>query len=149
MKKLTNITDNRKAGFNYFLMDELDAGIVLQGCEIKSIRNRDVNISDSYCVVENGEMIIKNLHISPYKNSSFSYKDYDPKRDRKLLLTKHEIRKYHQEVKTKGVTIVPTKIWINDRGLVKVTIALAKGKKTYDKSETIKERDIEREMKNL
>lgn len=138
---------NKQAEFNYLLLDEYTAGIVLKGCEIKSIRNGDVNMSDSYCIVENGEMILKNMHISPYKHSGFSYRDYDSKRDRKLLLMKHEIRKIHQSVKTKGVTVVPVRMYINDRGLVKVVISLAKGKHTYDKSQTIKERDIEREMR--
>ena len=141
--------NNRQAGFNYFVIETYEAGIVLQGCEVKSIRNREVNISDSYCVVENGEMIIKNLHISPYKDSGYSYRDYQPKRDRKLLLTKREIRKIHQEVKTKGVTIVPLKLYSNERGLMKISIAIAKGKKTYDKSQTIKERDLDREMRDV
>lgn len=150
MKQTENIViDNRKAHFNYFLLDEYIAGIVLKGCEIKSIRNRDVNMSDSYCVFVDDELYIKNLHISPYKNASYTYNDYDPKRDRKLLLTKHELRKLNQAVKTKGNTIVPVKMFINDRGLVKLVISLAKGKHTYDKSQTIKERDLEREMKDF
>lgn len=140
---------NKQAGFNYFVIETYEAGIALQGCEVKSIRNREVNMSDSYCVVENGEMILKNFHISPYKDSGYSYRDYNPKRDRKLLLTKREIRKIHQDVKTKGVTVVPLKLYSNERGLMKISIAIAKGKKTYDKSQTIKERDIEREMKDV
>lgn len=140
---------NKQAGFNYFVIETYEAGIALQGCEVKSIRNREVNMSDSYCVVENGEMILKNFHISPYKDSGYSYRDYNPKRDRKLLLTKKEIRKIHQDVKTKGVTVVPLKLYSNEKGLMKISIAIAKGKKTYDKSQTIKERDIEREMKDV
>jgi len=150
MNKEQNIfIDNRKANYNYFLLDEYVAGIVLIGCEIKSIRDGGVSMSDTYCTFVDDELYVKNLHISPYKNSGFSYKDYDPKRDRKLLLKKKELRKLHQSVKTKGYTIVPVNLHTNDKGLVKVTIALAKGKHTYDKSQSIKERDLDREMKNI
>lgn len=150
MEKKNNILiDNRKANYNYFLLEEYVAGIVLEGCEVKSIRNRDVNMSDSYCTFVGNELIIKNMHISPYKNSGFTYKDYDPKRDRKLLLTKRELRKLQKDVQTKGYTIVPVNLYTNDKGLVKLTIAMAKGKHTYDKSKTIKERDLDREMKNI
>lgn len=150
MEKKNNILiDNRKANYNYFLLEEYVAGIVLIGCEIKSIRNRDVNMSDSYCTFVGNELIIKNMHISPYKNSGFAYGDYDPKRDRKLLLTKRELRKLQKDVQTKGITIVPVNLYTNDKGLVKLTIAVAKGKHTYDKSQSIKERDLDREMKNI
>lgn len=150
MEKKNNILiDNRKANYNYFLLEEYVAGIVLEGCEVKSIRNRDVNMSDSYCTFVGNELIIKNMHISPYKNSGFTYKDYDPKRDRKLLLTKRELRKLQKDVQVKGYTIVPVNLYTNDKGLVKLTIAMAKGKHTYDKSQTIKERDLDREMKNI
>ena len=150
MEKKNNILiDNRKANYNYFLLEEYVAGIVLEGCEVKSIRNRDVNMSDSYCTFVGNELIIKNMHISPYKNSGFAYGDYEPKRDRKLLLTKRELRKLQRDVQTKGYTIVPVNLYTNDKGLVKLTIAMAKGKHTYDKSQTIKERDLNREMKNI
>lgn len=150
MEKKNNILiDNRKANYNYFLLEEYVAGIVLEGCEVKSIRNRDVNMSDSYCTFVGNELIIKNMHISPYKNSGFAYKDYDPKRDRKLLLTKRELRKLQKDVQVKGYTIVPINLYTNDKGLVKLMIAMAKGKHTYDKSQTIKERDLDREMKNI
>ena len=150
MEKKNNILiDNRKANYNYFLLEEYVAGIVLEGCEVKSIRNRDVNMSDSYCTFVGNELIIKNMHISPYKNSGFTYKDYDPKRDRKLLLTKRELRKLQKDVQAKGYTIVPVNLYTNDKGLVKLTSAMAKGKHTYDKSQTIKERDLDREMKNI
>ena len=141
--------DNRKANYNYFLVEEYVAGVVLVGCEIKSIRNKDVNMSDSYCAFIGGELYVKNLHISSYKNSNFTYKDYDPKRDRKLLLTKRELRKLQRDVKEKGYTIVPVNLFVNEKGLVKMTVSLAKGKHTYDKSQTIKERDLEREIKNV
>ena len=150
MEKKNNILiDNRKANYNYFLLEEYVAGIVLKGCEIKSIRNRDVNMSDSYCTFVGNELIIKNMHISPYKNSGFAYGDYEPKRDRKLLLTKRELRKLQKDVQTKGYTIVPVNLYTNDKGLVKLTVAMAKGKHTYDKSQTIKERELDREMKNI
>ena len=150
MEKKNNILiDNRKANYNYFLLEEYVAGIVLIGCEIKSIRNRDVNMSDSYCTFVGNELIIKNMHISPYKNSGFAYGDYDPKRDRKLLLTKRELRKLQRDVQTKGITIVPVNLYTTDKGLVKLTIAVAKGKHTYDKSQSIKEMDLDREMKNI
>lgn len=150
MEKKNNILiDNQKANYNYFLLEEYVAGIALIGCEVKSIRNRDVNMSDSYCTFVGNELIIKNMHISPYKNSGFTYKDYDSKRDRKLLLTKKELRKLQKDVQAKGYTIVPVNLYTNDKGLVKLTIAMAKGKHTYDKSQTIKERDLDREMKNI
>ena len=150
MEKKNNILiDNCKANYDYFLLEEYVAGITLIGCEIKSIRNRDVNMSDSYRTFVGNELIIKNMHISPYKNSGFTYKDYDPKRDRKLLLTKRELRKLQKDVQAKGYTIVPVNLYTNDKGLVKLTVAMAKGKHTYDKSQTIKERDLDREMKNI
>ena len=150
MEKKNNILiDNRKANYNYFLLEEYVAGIALIGCEIKSIRNRDVNMSDSYCTFVGNELIIKNMHISPYKNSGFAYGNYEPKRDRKLLLTKRELRKLQRDVQTKGITIIPVNLYTTDKGLVKLTIAMAKGKHTYDKSQTIKERDLDREMKNI
>lgn len=139
---------NRKAKFNYFLMESYVAGIVLKGNEIKSIRNGGANMDDSYCTFENGELFIKNLHISPYKNAS-AYQEYDPKRDRKLLLTKRELRKLKQGVDIKGNTIIPYNLFTNENGLVKLEIYLAKGKHTYDKSQAIKERDLDREMKNF
>ena len=150
MEKKNNILiDNRKANYNYFLLEEYVAGIVLEGCEVKSIRNRDVNMSDSYCTFVGNELIIKTVHSAPYKKSGFTYKDYDSKRDRKLLLTKRELRKLQKDVQAKGYTIVPVNLYTNDKGLVKLTIAMAKGKHTYDKSQTIKERDLDREMKNI
>lgn len=147
-KKPSIFIDNRKANYNYFFIEEYVAGISLIGCEIKSIRNREVNMSDSYCTFVGNELFIKNMHISPYENSNFTYKDYDPKRDRKLLLKKSELRKLRRDVQEKGNTIVPVNLYVNKEGLVKLTIALAKGKHTYDKSQSIKERDLEREMKD-
>lgn len=148
-KKPSIFIDNRKANYNYFFIEEYVAGIALIGCEIKSIRNREVNMSDAYCTFVGNELYIKNMHISPYENSNFTYKDYDPKRDRKLLLKKSELRKLRRDVQEKGNTIVPVNLFVNKEGRVKLTVALAKGKHTYDKSQSIKERDLEREMKNV
>lgn len=142
------ICDNRKANYNYTLLDEYQAGIILYGAEMKSIRNHDVNMSDAYCTFVNGELFIKNMHITEYDKMDRSYwEDTNPKRDRKLLLTKRELRKLNQKVKTKGCTIVPLVMYINEKGLCKIKIALATGKHTYDKSKAIKERDLDREMK--
>ena len=142
---MKTIFDNRKANFNYFIKNEYIAGIVLTGCEIKSIRDRSVNISDAYCVFTNGELFIKNMYISEYKHAG--YEKCEVVRDRKLLLTKHELRKLSQNVKTKGNTIIPLSVFINDRGLCKIKLALASGKHSYDKSQSIKERDLDRELK--
>ena len=129
--------ENRKARFDYEFINTYTAGMVLQGCEVKSIRNGDVSMSDSYCVFENDELYLKNMHISPYKDSGFAYTDYEPKRDRKLLLTRHELRKLHQSVKMNGLTIVPVRLYSTEKGLMKIVIALAKGKHSYDKSKSI------------
>lgn len=142
------IVDNRKAHYNYNLLDEYQAGIVLYGSEMKSIRNHKVNMTDAYCTFVNGELIIKNMHISEYdKMDRAWFEDTNPKRDRKLLLTKKELKKLNQKVKTRGFTIVPVLMYINERGLCKIKIALASGKHTYDKSQAIKERDLDREIK--
>ena len=140
------VCENKKARFNYTLHDEYKSGIVLTGCEIKSIRKGDVNItSDTFCLFNDGELFIRNMYIKPYENSGY-VKDDEPNRDRKLLLTKKELKRLEQKIKTKGMTIVPVRLIIDDRGLAKVIISLASGKKSYDKSQTIKERDLKREM---
>lgn len=137
-------TENRKARHNYEILDTYEAGIVLFGCEIKSIRSGNVNISDTYCVIDNGEVWVKNMYIKEYENKG--YTKIDPYRDRKLLLTKNEIRKLSQKVKTKGLTVVPITLFINKNGYAKMNIALCKGKHEYDKKQQIKDRDIQREM---
>jgi len=134
---------NRKASFEYALGDEFDAGIVLVGSEIKSIRNKNVNITDAYCYVNNGQVIIKNMHISPLKDAAVQH---EPTRDRILLLTKKEIRKIEGEVKTSGITIIPTLLY-EKKGLAKLKIRIAKGKKLYDKRESIKKKDLDRASK--
>ena len=148
MKTSNNIViKNRRASFDYLFFDTYVAGIQLVGVEIKSIRNGNVNLSESYCVFQNGELYLKNAHISPYENAGFS--SVDPLRDRKLLLHKKELLKLSEGVSRKGLTIVPTKMFINERGLCKVEICLCKGKKNYDKRESLKEKDMKKHVKNL
>ena len=133
---------NRKARFNYFFDEIFEAGIVLKGSEVKSIRKGKVNISDSYGMEKNGEIFLINSHISSYKESS--YNDHYPTKDRKLLLNKREINKLIGKVNREGFTIVPTKMYFR-KGKVKVEIAVAKGKKQYDKRQVKKKRDWNRE----
>ncbi len=135
---------NKKAFFNYEILDKEIAGIILFGSEVKSIREGHVGFTDSYCFFKNGELWLKNLHISEYKNASIN--NHEEKRDRKLLLTKQQLKKYENKITEKGLTIVPTEIFINDKGLIKVEISLCKGKKLYDKKQHIKEEDIKRDM---
>ena len=145
MKKEIKII-NKKAKFNFEFLEYFTAGIMLVGSEIKSIRNYDVNFLDSYCYIKDNEVFIKNLHISEFKQANIN--NHDPVRDRKLLLTKREIKKLIK--RKENLTIVPVNLFINDKGLCKLTIAIAKGKKLYDKKNKIKEKDIEKEkMKQL
>ena len=147
MNKKTNsglkiICLNRKASFNYFFEDLLEAGIVLKGSEIKSIRDGKVNIADSYAIEKNGEIILINSHISSYKQASYS--DHNPTDDRKLLLNKREINKLIGKVNREGFTLIPTKLYLK-KGKAKIEIAVAKGKKKYDKRQTKKTRDWNRD----
>ena len=137
------ILNNRKAHFNYFLSDFLECGVELKGSEIKSIRNHKVSIDDAYVVIRNNEMYVLNMNISEYEK--YSVFNHDPLRSRKLLLHKKEILKFVKYTKEKGFTIVPTKVYLK-KGRCKIEIALAKGKKNYDKRETIKNRDIDRNI---
>lgn len=134
---------NRRAGFEYFFLEKYEAGIVLTGTEIKSIREGKVNLQDAYCLFLNDELFIRNLHISPY--SEGTHYNHEPLRDRKLLLTRRELRKLASKLKDQGLTVIPVRIFSSDRGLAKTEIALAKGKKLYDKRDTIKERDVKRD----
>lgn len=136
---------NKSAGFEFELLDRLVAGIVLTGTEIKSIRQQKVNVQDSFCQFKGEELYLVNLHISPYEQGT--YNNHIPKRERKLLLKKQEIRKWKTLMEEKGLTIVLTRLFIADTGLCKVEIALARGKKIHDKRDSIKERDVEREMR--
>ena len=133
---------NRKARFNYFFSEFFEAGIVLMGSEVKSIRKGKVNISDSYAVEKDGEIVLVNSHISSYKESS--YNDHDPINVRKLLLNKREINKLIGRINREGFTLIPTKMYFK-RGKVKIEIAVAKGKKQYDKRNIKKQRDWNRE----
>ena len=147
MNKKTNnglkiICLNRKASFNYFFEDLLEAGIVLKGSEIKSIRQGKVNIADSYAIEKNGELILINSHIASYKQASYS--NHKPLDNRKLLLNKKEINKLIGKIQREGLTIVPTKMYFK-KGKAKIELAVAKGKKQYDKRATKKNRDWSRE----
>ncbi len=133
---------NRKANFNYYIEDILEAGIVLKGSEIKSIRNGNINISDSYAIEKKGELILINSHISFYKHSSYS--NHNPLDERKLLLKKREINKLIGKMKREGFTIVPTKMYFK-KGKAKIELAVAKGKKQYDKRIVKKKRDWDRD----
>jgi len=130
---------NRKAEFEYFLLSKYTAGLVLTGTEIKSIRTGKANIQDAYCSFENGELWVHNMHVSEYANGS--YNNHEAKRDRKLLLTKREIKKLLVKLNERGFTVIPTLLFINEDGYAKLEIALARGKKKYDKRESIKEKD--------
>ena len=136
------ITINRKASFNYFFKDIIEAGIVLKGSEIKSVRSGKVNIAESYAVEKNGELVLINSHISPYKQASYS--NHNPTDERKLLLNKKEINKLIGRIQRDGLTIVPTKMYFK-KGKAKIELAVAKGKKHYDKRATKKSRDWNRE----
>jgi SsrA-binding protein len=135
---------NKKAWYEYLLLEEFTAGIVLTGTEIKSIRDGKVNLTDSYCTFSGDELFVVNMHIAEYKyGNQFNH---EPKRARKLLLKQRELRKIHGKAKDKGVTVVPTELFVNDKGLAKLTLYIAKGKKTYDKRETLKNKDQKREI---
>jgi len=136
------ISNNRKAKYNYFFTEFFEAGIVLKGSEVKSLRDGKVNIAESYAFDHNGEMYLVNSHIPSYKQSS--YNDHDPNRNRKLLLNKKEINKLIGRVNREGYTLIPTKIYFK-KGKAKIEIAVAKGKKQYDKRQTKKKRDWNRE----
>ena len=139
---LNIISNNRKAKFNYFFSEFFEAGIVLYSSEVKSLRDRRANISESYAFDNRGEIYLVNSHIPSYKQSS--YNDHDPNRNRKLLLTKREINKLIGRVNREGYTLIPTKIYFK-KGKAKIEIALAKGKKQYDKRQAKKKRDWGRE----
>jgi SsrA-binding protein len=138
---------NRKASFEYQFIATFVAGISLVGTEIKSIRNNQANISDAYCVFMDEDLYVKNLHIAEYPNGG--YANHEPKRDRKLLLNRQELNKMLGKVKEKGNAVIPIRLFINESGKAKLEIALAKGKKVYDKRESIKEKDQKRDMDRI
>lgn len=134
---------NKKAAFRYHLMDEFTAGIVLTGSEIKSIRSLKANIGDAYCKMFNGELFVINMYIGPYSNAGYS--PHKERNNRKLLLNKTELRKIDRKLRDTGVTVVPTLLFINEKGWAKLKVAIAKGKNVGDKRESQKEKDLKRE----
>ncbi len=144
-RKSANVSiRNKKASFDYEILDTYTAGIVLTGTEIKSVRQSKVSLTDTYCTMLNGELWVKGMHIAEYFYGS--YNNHQARRDRKLLLTAKELRKLAADSKNPGFTIVPTRLFINEKGLAKLIIGLARGKHQYDKRETLRENDDRREM---
>lgn len=144
MEKTVSIK-NKRASFEYFLIQEITAGIQLTGTEIKSIRDGKANITDAYCSFTGNELFVRNMHIAEY--SFGTHYNHEPKRDRRLLLTKRELKKLSTKVKERGFTIIPVLLFINENGLAKLNIALAKGKHSYDKRETLKQKDMMMDVK--
>jgi len=142
-----SIANNRKAYYEYHIIEEYEAGIVLLGSEVKSIRQANVTLNDSFIYIKSGEVWIKNLKVSRYKQAHFMEK-HDENRDKKLLLTKKQIQKIEKSLQDKGVTCIPLSIFTKNNR-IKVKIGIAKGKKLYDKRESIKKKDIERDMKRM
>ncbi len=138
---------NRKADFEYKFLDTVEAGIVLQGTEIKSIREGNANLRDAYCFFRKGELYIKSLFIGEYKHGNLF--NHEPRRLRKLLLKRNQLRKLEKQIKERGYTIVPVRLYINERGIAKIEVALAQGKKVYDKRESIKQKDIKRDLDRM
>lgn len=145
-EKIINIR-NKKASYEFEFLDTFTVGLVLSGTEIKSIREGKVSLNEAYCYFRRGELFIKQMHIAPYSMAS-SY-NHDPVRERKLLLNKKELDKLESKFEEKGLSIIPVRIFINDRGLAKMEIALARGKKLHDKRQDIKAKDVKRELDRL
>ncbi len=141
------VIKNKKASHDYELLEKFVAGIKLAGTEIKSIRMGKAALADSYCFFSDGELFIRGMHIAEYWWGNLN--NHDPLRERKLLLTKRELKRIERKVKETGLTIIVTKVFINDRGLAKAEIAISKGKKEYDKRQTIKRKDTERELDRI
>lgn len=137
------ICTNREANFQYFILDRIEAGIVLEGSELKSLRRGNVNLKDSFCMLQNGEMFIKNMHIALYEKAG-AFNSKDSRRDRKILLHREEIDKLYAKISQKGLTLVPIKLYFK-QALVKLELGLCQGKHTYDKKRSIMEKDIKRE----
>ena len=136
---------NRSAYYEYYFDEKYDAGIVLKGTEVKSLRAGKASFNDSYCIFQKGELWIKSFHIAEYSHGTVN--NHEPLRDRKLLLTKRELKKLETKIKEKGYTIIPLRLYFNDKNIAKLEIGLGKGKKLHDKRESIKQRDTERELK--
>lgn len=141
---IKNITVNKKAFHDYEIIDKLEAGMVLMGSEVKSIREGHINLKDSYINMKAGEAYLVSAHIGPYSNAS--YNNHEAERERKILLHKQELKRLDKKVKTRGITIIPLRMYFNIQGRVKLEIALAKGKHAHDKKQKIKEEDIKRDM---
>lgn len=139
--------NNRQALHEYFIDAKYEAGMLLLGTEVKSLRDGKASFNDSYCIIHKGEVWLKSLHIAPYSHGTVN--NHDPLRDRKLLLQKREIKKIESKLKEKGYTIIPLKIFFNTKGLAKIEIGLARGKKLYDKRETLKKKEAAREMQRV
>jgi SsrA-binding protein len=139
------VASNKKAYFNYEIIESLEAGIALLGSEVKSIREGRVSLKDSYAEVKNGEVFLLHMNISPYEQANIF--NHEPLRDKKLLLHRQEIKRLIGKIREKGYTLIPTKVILNERGKVKVEVSLAKGKRTYEKKRAIKERELEREVR--
>lgn len=138
---------NRQAYYDYFIDVKYDAGIVLLGTEVKSLRQGKASFNDSYCIIHKGEIWVKSMHIAEYSHGTVN--NHDPMRDRKLLLEKREIRKIEAKLKEKGYTLIPLRIYFNEKNLAKMEIGLARGKKQHDKRDSIRQKDAEREMKRF
>lgn len=139
------IAENKKAVFNYEIIERLETGVCLLGSEVKSIREGRVSLKESWADIKNGEVFLLNCHISPYEAANRF--NHEPMRPRKLLLHRQEIKRLTGKIKEKGLTLVPTKIYLNEKGKIKVELALARGKRAYEKKEAIKARDLEREVR--
>lgn len=146
-KSKTKEIVNRRASYEYQFLSKYEAGIVLNGPEIKSIRSGHVNLSDAYCIFIGGELYIKSMYIKEYDNATTE--NIESRRDRKLLLHKGELRKLERRVKEKGLTLIPYRVYFSDRNMVKIEIALGQGKKSFDKRETIKEKDTKRDLERI
>ncbi|MBA2746880.1 MAG: SsrA-binding protein SmpB [Flavisolibacter sp.] len=136
---------NRSAYFEYFIDDTFTAGMVLLGTEVKSLRAGKSSFNDAYCIIQKGELFIRSLHIAEYSHGTVN--NHDPIRERKLLLSKRELKKLESRIREKGYTIIPLRMFFNEKNLVKIDIGLARGKKMHDKRESIKQRDTDREIK--
>ena len=143
-REIKVLGNNKKAYFQYEIVDKYKAGIVLTGTEVKSVRSGRLSLSDSYCVFLSGELWLRSMHIAEYQEGGLN--NHVPRHDRKLLLTKRELRKLEAKTKERGFTIIPVKVFLNEKNLVKIEVALVKGKKTFNKKNSIKERDIKRDM---
>lgn len=140
------VTSNKEAGYKYEIKEKIECGIVLKGTEVKSLRDSKANLKDSFALIRNGEVMLKNMYIAPYENGNIN--NVKETRDRKLLLHKNEILRLSNEIKQNGYTLIPTKVYFSGRN-AKVEVALCKGKKLYDKRESIKEKEVKRRLEKL